>query len=364
MFFALRDLRRSGRRFLLVGAVIALVAMLSTVLVGLTDGLVEDGTSGLSSLPLTDLAFQEGSEAVFSRSTLGQEALDGWRSAEGAKASPLGVSFANASSVGAGPNIDLALFGVPSGSFLVQRQVGRSALEGKPGLVLADEVRDEGVEVGDRFRFAGSGTSLPVLGFTFAGSYGHVPIAYVSLRQWRELTYGDPDSDRFSAVALDLPESFDGGAIAGRTGTELLTKEQAFDGSPGYKAEMSTMSLIKLFLLLISSLVVGAFFTVLIVERRAQIGLLRAMGASGFYVIRDGVGQMALIQLCATALGCGAGVLVILALEGGPVPVSLSIGGVLVAGLLLMAAGLLGTLISVRRVGRIEPALSLSGAAS
>jgi len=361
LFFALRDLRRSSRRFLLVGLVIALVAMLSTVLVGLTNGLVKDGTSGLSALPLTDLAFEDGAEAVFSRSTLDEEALAGWKSVEGAKVSPLGVSFVNAEGEGDGPNVDLALFGVPAGSFLVERPEAREALAGKPGLVLAREAQDEGIEIGDRFRFAGSDKPLPVLGFTYAGSYGHVPIGYVALSQWRDITFGDSATDRFSAVALDLPSGADVSGVAAATGTELFTKKQAFNGSPGYKAEMQTMTLIRFFLLLISALVVGAFFTVLIVERKEQIGLMRAMGASRLYILRDGFGQMALVQILATICGCGAGVAVILLLRGGPVPVDLSAGGVLAAAALLIVAGLLGTLISTRRVSGIEPAIALSG---
>ena len=70
MFLAWRDLRRTWRRFLLVGAVVALVAVLSTVLAGLADGLVRDGTSGVRALPYTDLAMEPGAAAVFSRSTV------------------------------------------------------------------------------------------------------------------------------------------------------------------------------------------------------------------------------------------------------------------------------------------------------
>jgi len=362
LFYALRDLRRTRRRFVLVGTVIALIAMLSTILVGLTDGLVEDGTSGLEALPLDHLAMQEGSEAVFSRSTLGQRELEAWSEVDGADVSALGVSFVNAASVGGGPNIDIALFGVPPDSFLVEREQGRDALRGRPGIVLASEAQDEGVRVGDRFRFAGSDRPLPVLGFTFGGSYGHVPVGYVDIAEWREINYGSRQTDRFSAIAMRLPEGIDAAPNERRTGTALLTKSEAYAGSPGYSAEMSTMSLIRLFLLLISALVVGAFFTVLIVERRAQIGLLRAMGATGGYVMRDGIGQMAVVQLVATTLGCGAGLAVILALEGGPVPVSFSLGGILTAAAALIAAGLLGTIVSIRRVNRIEPATALSGA--
>ena len=61
MFLAWRDLRRTWRRFLLVGLVVVLVAVLSTVLAGLADGLVRDGTSGLRALPYTHLALEPGS---------------------------------------------------------------------------------------------------------------------------------------------------------------------------------------------------------------------------------------------------------------------------------------------------------------
>jgi len=57
-------------------------------------------------------------------------------------------------------------------------------------------------------------------------------------------------------------------------------------------------------------------------------------------------------------------VAIIVALEGGPVPVSLALGSVVTAASLLIVAGLIGTLISVRRVSRIEPGLALSGGLS
>ena len=47
----------------------------------------------------------------------------------------------------------------------------------------------------------------------------------------------------------------------------------------------------------------GAFFTVLTVQRTRQIGLLKAMGASNGYVLRDGVGQMTLLVAAATLAG-------------------------------------------------------------
>ncbi len=160
MFLAVRDLRRTHRRFLLVGLVVALVAVLSTVLTGLADGLVRDGTSGLRALPVTHLAFAPHAESVFSRSTLDGDAAAAWAAAPGVEATPIGVSFVNAARVGGGPSIELALFGVAGDGCLAERTAAPAPLPALDGLVLAEELRDEGVAVGDRYRVGGSDTAL------------------------------------------------------------------------------------------------------------------------------------------------------------------------------------------------------------
>lgn len=358
MFLALRDLRRGWRRFGLVGLVVGLVALLSTALTGLADGLVRDGTSGLRALPITHLAFAPDSEAVFSRSTLDEAALRRWRAVPGAQATPIGVSFVNATPLGGGRSIDMALLGVRDDSYLA-RVVEGGRVPGPGGLVLSSELREEGVRVGARYRIAGpSGIALRAQGFTSGGSYGHVPFAYLPLSTWQRIAYGRA-GDRFSAIALRLPPGIDVAAVDRAAGTETTTKEGAYDGSPGFTAETATMTLIRTFLLLISALVVGAFFTVMTVQRTAQIGLLKALGASTWYVLRDGVGQVAVVVVAATLLGALGGSAVIVALEGGPVPVALLPGNILVSSALLVAAAILASLACARRIAKVDPAISL-----
>lgn len=361
MFLAWRDLRRSWRRFLLVGTVVALVAVLSTVLSGLSDGLVSDGISGLRALRLDHLAFSPGSQSVFSRSTLTGPALEEWQRVPGAKTSPIGVSFVNAAATdGAGKSLDLALFGVPADSFLVERADARAALAGPPGLVLSSELEREGVAVGDSFTLGGSNVTLPVIGFTYAGSYGHAPIAYTSLATWQQVAYGNDARGRFSAIALDLAPGTDVRSVDARAGTETRTKQQAFAGSPGYTPETTTMNLIRGFLLVISALIVGAFFTVLTLQRTRQIGLLKAMGASNRWVLVDGIGQMTVIVVAATVIGALVGAVIVGVLARGDAPVELRAGGILTTALLIVVTGLVGSLVPFRRITGVEPAISLS----
>ncbi|HEY8547817.1 MAG TPA: ABC transporter permease [Acidimicrobiales bacterium] len=359
VFLALRDLRRGIRRFVLLGIVVALVALLSTVLSGLASGLVTDGISGLRALPLEHLAFQDGADATFSRSTLRGDAVEAFTAVDGVEATPIGATFVNATSPDGGPSIDIALFGVASDTFLVADDDAAAALDdGEPGLVLDAEMAEDGVEVGDRYVMGGSGVELPVVAFTDIGSYGHAPIAFVPLETWQQVQYGADVDDRFSAVALRGASKADLQRAAGDD-IEVLTRTEAYAGSPGYTAETTTMTLIRGFLLVISALVVGAFFTVLTVQRTRQIGLLKAMGAGNGYVARDAVGQMTILVALATGVGVAVGIGIVGALAGTDAPVELDPPSVATVAVLLVASGVIGSLVAIRRITQVEPAIAL-----
>ncbi|MFN8051456.1 MAG: ABC transporter permease [Acidimicrobiales bacterium] len=357
MFLAWRDLRTARGRFALVGAVIALVALLTTLLSGLATGLVDDGISGLRRLPLTHLAFQPGAQMAFSRSTLTERNLTPWQKVPGVEATPIGVSFFNAKRSN-GSTVDIALFGIAEGSFLAPKGQARDALAGRPGLVLSDSLRSSGVKVGDELTIVGVDRPLPVLGFTYAGSYGHVDIAFTSLTTWQQLMFGDSARGRFSAIAVHATNDSSFAAVDRRAETTVATKEAAYAGSPGFAAETATMDLIRGFLLVISALIVGAFFTVWTVQRTRQIGLLKALGASTGYVVRDALGQLAVVLVAATAVGAvlavGLGSLV-----GDGVPFHLEASPVLVSAASLIVLGMAGSLVAIRRVGAVDPILAL-----
>lgn len=362
MFLALRDLRVGRGRFVLVGVVIGLVSLLAALLSGLANGLVDDGISGLRALPLTHLAFQPGAQHSFSRSTLTDANLTPWEKAAAndpdLDVSALGVSFFNARRANGG-TIDIALFGVPPGSFLAPRSEAQDALAGPPGLVLSDEFQRQGLRVGDELTIVGVDVTLPVLGFTYAGSYGHVDLAFSSLETWQSLLYGDNAKGRFSAIAIRAGDRTDLAAVDNAAGTATETKTTAYAGSPGYSAETATMSLIRGFLLVISSLIVGAFFTVWTIQRTRQVGLLKALGASNSYVLRDAIGQLAIVLILAVATGAliAAG---IGALVPDEIPFRLNAGSVLASAIALVVVGLAGSLVAIRRITTVDPIIALS----
>ncbi|NLA36426.1 MAG: hypothetical protein GX868_12200 [Actinobacteria bacterium] len=101
---------------------------------------------------------------------------------------------------------------------------------------------------------------------------------------------------------------------------------------------VAPMSLIRGFLHVISAMILGSFFTVWIIQRRAEIVLQKALGA---------------------AIGFALGKLI----EGGEVPFALDAATVLRTAAVLVVSGAIGMAVGIRKVTSVDPIIAL-GAAS
>ncbi|WP_206422624.1 ABC transporter permease [Nocardioides pantholopis] len=373
-FLAIRELSFARGRFALMGVVVALIAVLMVLLSGLSVGLVNDGVSGLQRLPVTSLAFQEDVEksSAYSRSVVSTEAADAWaQRPDVAEAAPFGNTLANGRTT-EGVEIDLALFGVELGSFVDPGVAEGERLRADNEVVISASAADEGVELGHTVVLEPSGMELKVVGILAdQHTYGHVDIGYLSLRSWQEakagVRPGDAVADRVyeeaTAVAVRAADGAEVDLAAGdeAAGTTSLTLEDSFDASPGYSAETSTLQLIQGFLYVISALVVGAFFTVLTVQRKGEIAVLRALGASTGYLLRESLLQSIVLLAVSAGIGIAAGVGLGLAIGATEMPFALEAGPIVAATLLLLVLGVAGAAVAVLRITRVDPLTALGG---
>ncbi|WP_425954851.1 ABC transporter permease [Xylanimonas sp. McL0601] len=372
MFLALRELTFARGRFALMGSVVALIAVLMVLLSGLSVGLVNDGVSGLKKLDVTSLAFQKdvATDAAFSRSLIDPEVAGTWRDQPGVQdAAPFGNTLANART-DRGVDIDLALFGVEPDSWLAPQATNGAKLADSDSLLLSETARDAGVRVGDTVTVAQLGTQLRVAGFLEGQhTFGHVEVAYVSLPTWQEIRAGVRPGeevgahvyDQVTAVAVRAAPGADVDLAAGdaAAGTTSLTLKQSFGASPGFSAETSTLDLIQAFLYAISALVVGAFFTVVTIQRRQEIAVLRAMGASTGSLLRDSLAQSLVLLLVSSGVGVGLGVAMGAAISGSPMPFHLDPAPIGIATAALVLLGMLGAVVAVLRITRVDPLTAL-----
>lgn len=378
MFLALRELRFARGRFALMGIVIALISVLVVLLSGLSSGLVNDGVSGLKAMPATGFAFDEGTmtDNAFSRSVVDGVQVEQWQDADGiAAAEPMGVNIVNGVTDD-DIQVDLTLFGVVPDGFLSPKVSSGEQLDAVGGIIVSEPLREQGVQLGSVVTLDRLDVELTVVGFTEGqATFGHVDVAYLPLSTWQLLASGTaqpgaPTQEQIEAmdfgyasvVALLAEDgaALDSAAVDAAAGTTTMTLTEAFNASPGYEAETLTLSMIQVFLYAICALVVGAFFTVWTIQRSHDIAVLRAVGASSRYLLRDSLAQATILLVGFTAIGVAAGVGMGAAMPEA-MPFDLELAPIALASALTIILGLLGAAVAVLRIARIDPLRALGG---
>lgn len=378
MFLAIRELRFARGRFGLMGAVVALIAILMVMLSGLSAGLVNDGVSGLKSLPVTAFAFDEGTKTdnAFSRSVVEPEQIEAWKRQPWVKhAVPVGAGMTNATTDD-GTQIDLSLFAVTPDSFLNPEVSEGERLSDLSGIVVSETAKSDGVELGTIITLDRVDTELEVIGFTDGqATFGHVDVAYLTLDMWKLIASGAaqpgaPTQEQVDALDFDVAsvvalQAEDGATIDftvgdKAAGTATVELKESFNSSPGYEAETMTLDMIQFFLYAICALVVGAFFTVWTIQRQHELAVLRAIGASGRYLLRDSLTQATLLLVTFTAVGVAVGVGLGSVMPDG-MPFSLEFEPILISSFITIVLGLVGAAIAILRITRIDPNTALGG---
>ncbi|OCC13185.1 ABC transporter permease [Streptomyces sp. PTY087I2] len=358
MFVAWRDLRFAKGRFALMGSVVVLITLLVGLLSGLTAGLARENTSAVTGLDADHLAFAappDGQSESFAESTVREDAWRAWAGRPGvAAAQPVGIRTLNAT---AGErSAAVSAFGVEPDGTLGPDGIG-------PGrIVLSEQAAEElGAAPGDRIALGRA--EREVAAVATDASYSHTPVVWTSLDDWQEIGHdGAGPAEQATVIALTTTGGVDLAAGDEAAGTSTLTLDDSLTAIGSYRAENGSLQLMRGFLFAISALVIGAFFTVWTIQRSGDVAVLKALGASTPYLLRDALGQAVVLLVLGTGLGAalaaGAGALI----GGGAVPFVLDPATVLVPAAVMIALGALGAALSVRRITAVDPLTALGSA--
>jgi putative ABC transport system permease protein len=365
MFLALRELRHARLRYLLIGAIITLIAWLVFLLSGLANGLANDNGGAVRSMPATGVVFQQGSQLLLQRSSLPAATLDQVRAVPGVTAAtPLGLAMVNVQRADGGDRLAAAVMAIDPGGFLAPPAVEGSALrDAAAGAVIVDHsLAEDGVRVGDTLLVQPSGTKLTVAGFTSGRTYSHLPVIYMPLSAWAGLQTavaapGAPGTDASTPAISAVAVQSNGDALARIATTvpdvEVGTLSEVIGAVPGYAEESGTLTMIQSFLVVIAAFIIAAFFYVLTLQKTSQFGVLKVIGASTAVLGRDLLGQVLLL----TTTGIIAGALLsrgVAQVIPGGVPFLLEGPTVALYAGVLLAVALLGALLSLRRIAGID----------
>ena len=365
MFVAMRDIRYARGRFALMGAVVTLITTLVVFLYGLTGGLAAGASSAVAQLPARGIVFGAPPGAVpevsFSDSSISAAQLAAWRSAPGAgQVEPLGVAMSRLTTGGAAGSV--SVLGVAE-ALLPPLVSGAAPGDGQVavgrGLAAADHVTvGSTVTVGAR--------TLQVSGITADRSYGHAPTVWTTESTWQQVSGARQPSALAVGVGGGRAAAWSAAAAAvdRAADTDAVSRSAALAGIDGFSAEQGSLQLIQGFLFAVSALVVGAFFTVWTVQRRADIAVLKALGASSGYLVRDALGQALILLLLGTSVGAALGLAGGVVAGGGQSggdgpPFVLGAATVGVPVLAMVLLGLVGAALAVRRITSVDPLTAL-----
>jgi putative ABC transport system permease protein len=380
-YLALKEVWRNRGRFFLVSLVIALITLLVLFIAALGEGLGNGNREYISKLDGELIVYQAKSDSLIAASRLDSSRLAGVRRVEGvADAGMLGTSSTTLILPDDSKNFKVALLGVEPGhvgepQVLIGQQLSTD---------LADEViidRNTAIRsnlgLGDNLVMRTTqGTkdeffSMRIVGISDGQQYSLQPSIFVPFYTWdriRSKSEAEVNSSNPIAnvilVKVENPELAEDvqARIANQVNNvEAATIKNAIQALPGYSAQQSTLNTQGGFTLFIGILVIGGFFQIQILQKVAQIGVLKAIGADNPMVAAASILQIVVVTVIGVAIG---GLLSFLFSLTFPPTVPIVFNGTTsaIALIALLLIGPLGGLISIRYAVKIEPlkALGLS----
>ncbi|MGY6500580.1 MAG: ABC transporter permease [Acidimicrobiales bacterium] len=365
MRLAVRELLRKPGRFAVAGSALTLIVVLLLLLGGLLDGLFL-GSTGLYRQQQSELiVYSADARDSIIRSRIDPDVRDTIDGVEGVEATY---------------GIGTALVGVrvPDRDELGDATVigFEGAIEGvdeppAPGEAYADRrLESIGVEVGMTVEVGPGRDPLTVVGWVDDVAYLLQGGLLVEADTWRQvLENSRPDAvlpdGAFQVLAVSVADGADpldvAAAIDDATdgASDTLTIEAAIDALPGVDEQRGTFNQIIGVTFVVAGLITALFFAFVTLERTAQYGVLKAIGASSGQIFAGLVVQALVVTAGAFVLGglISIGLAQIVPPE---IPLILQPSRAVFVAAGMFVTALVGGSISLRRVIRIDPASAIS----
>ncbi|MBN1810777.1 MAG: ABC transporter permease [Anaerolineae bacterium] len=373
----LREMWRNRGRFLLFSLVVAMITLLVLFIAALGEGLGSGNREYLQKLDADLLIYQDTAQLTIGASRLERSLLRTIAAVEGVKdVGPIGFSSASIM-LPDGEQYDISLIGVEPG------KPGEPPVEEGEGLgrrsdddVIIDRTVAlvTGLQVNDQFTLRTTIGSeeefytLTVGGITDSRKYGLRGSVFVAYLKWdrvmpRAMVVTDDGelACNIVAVQLDHPAQIEAvrQALYGRiTRIDVVDRQTAYENTPGYREQQSTLMTQNGFALVIGALVIGGFFQIQTLQKVPQIGMLKAIGTSNTIVA-----VAAMIQIIlTTVVGIGIGSLItsgVASVFPANIPIVFELRSGAMAAVSLLLMGPIGGLVSIRYSLRVEPLTAL-----
>ncbi len=373
-----KEIWRNRGRYLLFSLVIALIALLILFIAALGEGLGAGNREYIEKLNADLIVYQDTAQLSIASSIVGCETRNALRSVNGVEdVGPIGFSRASIPLGGEEEPLDISLIGVEPGKPgepPVTKGQGLERRSAKEAIIDRTVELVTGLQVGDQFtiRSPQGGEeefyTLKVIGTTDSRKYSIQPSIFVPIVAWDQIrpqaTPGggsDTPACNVAAVKLEDPtqiETMRQRLVAQVRDIEAVDRKTAYENTPGYTAQQSTLTTQNSFALLIGLLVIGGFFQIQTLQKVPQIGMLKAIGTPNGVIALASFIQIVIVNFVGILIGGLVTFGVALVFPPNiPIVFELRSAAMAIGSILLI--GPLGGLVSVRYSLQVEPLIAL-----
>ncbi len=356
MFLAIKELKYTKTKFVLIISVIVLISYLVYFLTSLAYGLASSYTNAVEKWEADEIIMTVDANDSLMMSFMNQTDFDAVNTT-GTK-TKLGLFPAVINDPTASGDLDTRInvyfFGIADDSFIKPAELDHLTLSGNQ-VIVDEELQKEGYEIGDLFAVTGTDEQYEIIGFSTQSTYQTAPVVYMNLSTWQTYRYG----------STNTPDLYSGVVVRGEsqvTANDLTSYpiEDFIGNLPGYTAQVLTFSVMIVFLIIISAFVLGIFIYVLTIQKTSMFGVMKAQGISNRHI-----GGSVIIQ---TVLLVAFGIIIGLMLTAATglflsdvIPFAVNILFYLVITAAFFLFALFGGLFSVNAVLKIDPLKAIGG---
>ena len=355
MFLAINEMKHSKLRYALVIGVVFLIAYLVFFLTGLAYGLAQENRTAVDKWQADRILLSDEANGKLNMSMLTMDDYESVKAEDKAALAQFpGIVYQKGKK---DQQINVSFFGIEADEFLAPNLV-KGRMFKNPGEVVVNDslAKEDGLQVGDQLKVAGSKQTLKIVGFTDEAMYNVAPVIYMSLADFQEIRFNQAlpkEAQKINAIVLrEKPKQ-----VANHL--EEIKISDFIDDLPGYRAQNLTFAFMIGFLIVIAAIVIGIFIYILTMQKQAIFGVMKAQGISNFFIARSVFVQTAILAFVGIVLGLALTYLSSLVLPAA-VPFAIFWGLYLAVSVGMWVIAILSAVFSVSTVVKIDPLQAIS----
>ncbi|URN95692.1 MAG: ABC transporter permease [Candidatus Pristimantibacillus lignocellulolyticus] len=334
MNMAWKEIKKSKAKFVIVGSIIFLISFLTFIISGLANGLSQDNSALVKSMPQGHFYMNSDANDTYNLSKIDSE-----RQEELLSQYP--EAFALSIQMGFVNDENDKQHGV---AFVAATESDLFPTVQEGEIILNSDVQEDGITLNAKLTNEQFSGQFSVVTFADEQKFSHADVAFIHEQNYKEMY-------RTNSLQMIFIPGDEEPVIEGMVS---FSNSAFLNTLASYKAEQMTLNMIIWFLIAISGLLFAIFFYMMNVQKIGLYGILKAIGVKTSTLFRMMWAQMIFVTVIALIISISASQLFNAVAPAG-MPFHLTIGATIMLSILFLIIGFIGATISGIQIKKVEP---------